>query len=340
LTALSGRRVRLLATAMLAVFLLGAPLRNGIHHVAIASPQHSTAHQTIQARASEPLPEADGLSVSMPVTYTRAFSASVAYDLAWQQCDMGPRVTGTKQGWATGDFIATQLKSAGWTVEEQTFSYRETPVRNIIGRKGEGPPILIGAHYDTRPFADKNPPGRQNQPIIGADDGASGVAVLLELARVLDVERSGKQVWLAFFDAEDRGELDGWPFAVGADYMATHLSVKPQAMILLDMVGDQQQDFHFEGNSDKTLMAELWGVAASLGYGAQFIPAYEWTMDDDHIPFLKAGIPSVDIIDFDYPYWHTTQDTCDKLSAESLGRVGHVLQTWLAGVDSASHPAE
>ena len=249
---------------------------------------------------------------------------------------MGPRVTGTKQGWATGDVIATHLKAAGWTVEEQQFSYRATPVRNIIGRKGQGPAVLIGAHYDTRPVADKNSPGAQNQPIIGANDGASGVAVLLELARVLDVERTGRQVWLAFFDGEDRGELNGWPFAVGADHMATHLGVKPEAMILLDMVGDKEQDFYWEGYSDKGLMAQLWNVAAGLGYGGEFIRDYKWSMDDDHIPFIKAGIPSVDIIDFDYPYWHTTQDTCDKLSAESLGRVGHVLQTWLEHADPAN----
>ena len=100
-------------------------------------------------------------------------------------------------------------------------------------------------------------------------------------------------------------------------------------MILLDMVGDQQQDFYYEGNSDPALMVQLWGTAISLGYSQEFIPEFKWSMDDDHIPFIKAGIPSVDIIDFDYPYWHTTQDTCDKLSADSLGRVGRVLQTWL-----------
>ncbi len=249
---------------------------------------------------------------------------------------MGPRVTGTTQGWEAGDAIANQLRASRWEVEEQQFTYRDTRARNIIASKGQGPVVLIGAHYDTRPYADNNPPGSRNQPIIGADDGASGVAVLLELARVLDVGRTHRRVQLAFFDAEDRGELNGWPFAVGADYMASHLTTKPATMILLDMVGDQQQEFYWEGNSDPNLMKDIWDVAAALGYQKEFIPQYKWTMDDDHIPFIKAGIPSVDIIDFDYPYWHTTQDTCDKLSRDSLERVGRVLQTWLEQTKAAS----
>jgi glutaminyl-peptide cyclotransferase len=336
LIAPSGHRFRLLALALLLALLCTGLLWHAVYHIAAASmeaPSRCEAtHRLNPVQAAAPPP-----SSTLALYSTHTFSATVAYGLAWQQCAMGPRVTGTKQGWATGDLIAAQLTAAGWTVEEQQFSYRDTPVRNIIGRKGQGPAVLIGAHYDTRPFADRNPTGAQNQPIIGADDGASGVAVLLELARVLDVERTGKQVWLAFFDGEDRGELDGWPFAVGADYMATHLSDRPEAMILLDMVGDTEQDFYWEGYSDKGLMAQLWDVAAVLGYSAEFIRDYKWSMDDDHIPFIKAGIPSVDIIDFDYPYWHTTQDTCDKLSVESLGRVGHVLQTWLERADPANH---
>lgn len=324
MTALSGRNARLFAMAMLlALSCTGLLLWYGVYRVPVAS-AYASAPSRPQVMSFSP-----ALGASPSLTYTQVFSGGVAYSLAWEQCNMGPRVTGTKQGWAAGDAIAHQLKAAGWEVQDQQFSYRDTPAHNIIGSKGQGPVILIGAHYDTRPHADNNPPGSQDQPIIGADDGASGVAVLLELARVLDLSRTGKQVWLAFFDAEDRGELDGWPFAVGADYLAAHLSVKPEAMILLDMVGDQQQDFYWEGNSDTTLMKGLWDVAAALGYREEFISEYKWTMDDDHIPFIKAGIPSVDIIDFDYPYWHTTQDTCDKLSLDSLGRVGQVLQTWL-----------
>jgi Zn-dependent M28 family amino/carboxypeptidase len=136
-------------------------------------------------------------------------------------------------------------------------------------------------------------------------------------------------VWLAFFDAEDNGRLDGWDWIVGSQYMADHLTVDPAAMILVDMVGDADQQFYLEGNSDAILQAKLWTTAANLGYGQHFVPVIRYTMIDDHIPFRSRGIPAVDIIDFDYPYWHTTADTADKVSALSLERVGRTLETYL-----------
>jgi glutaminyl-peptide cyclotransferase len=153
---------------------------------------------------------------------------------------------------------------------------------------------------------------------------------LLELARVLDREALDRQVWLAFFDAEDRGRLDGWPFSVGAREMAQSLTVKPQAMVLVDMVGDAEQTIYYENNSDKALSAQIWAVAAQLGYGDHIIAQPKYTIIDDHLPFKELGIPSVDMIDFDYPYWHTLADTADKVSPVSLERVGRTLQTWLA----------
>jgi Zn-dependent M28 family amino/carboxypeptidase len=165
--------------------------------------------------------------------------------------------------------------------------------------------------------------------VLGANDGASGVAVLLELARVLDQDHLRHQVWLAFFDAEDNGRLDGWEWAVGSAYMAAHLEVDPAAVIVVDMVGDADQQLYLEGNSEPVLQGYLWEIAADLGYGEVFVPEYRWTMYDDHVPFAERSIPAVDIIDFDYPYWHTTQDTLDKISAESLERVGRVVEAFL-----------
>ena len=211
-------------------------------------------------------------------------------------------------------------------METQEFTYQDTPVRNIIGVLGEGPVLILGAHYDTRRSADREDP---SQPVMGANDGASGVAVLLELARVLDRERLDHQVWLAFFDAEDNGNLNGWDWCVGSSYMAEHLEVTPEAMVLLDMVGDADQQFYFEGHSDPVLGERLWGIAATLGYTQTFIPETRYSLYDDHIPFIALGIPAVDVIDFDYPYWHTTQDTPDKVSAESLERIGRVVEYWL-----------
>lgn len=188
--------------------------------------------------------------------------------------------------------------------------------------------MIIGAHYDTRRRADRD---KTNPTALvpGADDGASGVAVLLELARVLDAKKLRNQVWLAFFDAEDNAGLDGWDGTVGSRYMAQNLKVKPVVVIVVDMVGDADQQIYFDQNSDRQWNQRIWAVAAELGYAKYFIPQPRRAVLDDHTPFAQQGIPAVDIIDFDYPYWHTTADTLDKLSPESLEHVGRTLQALL-----------
>ena len=256
------------------------------------------------------------------------FDGATAYTHVEEQCDFGFRPTGSEAGWATGDYIISYLEAQGWQVETEEFTYHDTPVRNIVGRVGEGPVIILGAHYDTRRSADEEDP---SVPVMGADDGASGVAVLLELARTLDRDKLHNQVWLAFFDAEDNGRLDGWDWCVGSDYMANHLDVTPEAVVVVDMIGDTDQQLYLERNSDPALQTRLWEIGATLGYTDTFISQYRWAMYDDHTPFARQGIPAVDIIDFDYPYWHTTQDTPDKVSAASLERVGRVLEVWLEG---------
>ena len=240
----------------------------------------------------------------------------------------GPRPTGSHEGRLTGDYIVRRLREHGWEVTTQEFEYLGTPVRNIIGARGEGPTILLGAHYDTRRRADSDPIDR-TQPLPGANDGASGVAVLIELTRVLNVEATGHRIQVAFFDAEDNGNLDGWDWIVGSRYMANQLQENPAMMILVDMVGDADQQIYWENNSDANLRERIWRVAAELGYSAYFIPQTAYTLTDDHIPFVQRGIPAVDIIDFYYPHWHTAADTIDKISAESLERVGRTLQVWL-----------
>jgi Zn-dependent M28 family amino/carboxypeptidase len=259
-----------------------------------------------------------------------AFDGQRAYQHALAQCEQGPRPSGSEAGWATGDYIIQQLEKAGWKVTTQEFDYRGVKIRNILGQQGEGPPMILGAHYDTRRLADQDPhdPG---QPVPGGNDGASGVAVLLELAHTLNPKMLHNEVWIAFFDAEDNGGLDGWPWSVGATYMAEHLTIRPEAVIVVDMVGDADQQLYQERNSNRALVEQIWTLAAHLGYDEQFIPRYKWSMTDDHTPFLQHGIPAVDIIDFDYPYWHTVEDTCDKVSPESLERVGRVLEEWLEG---------
>ncbi len=221
----------------------------------------------------------------------------------------------------------------GWQVREQQFEFNGVRGRNIVGQRanGRGDVIIIGAHYDTRPAADRDPhTDLRQQWIEGANDGASGVAVLLELARVLeDAKLENNDVRLAFFDAEDRGGLDEWEFSVGAVAMAKNPDVTPHSVVVVDMIGDSNQEIFFDRNSDKTLRQEIWGVAADLGFGHYFIAEPRYKIIDDHIPFKKSGIPSVVLIDFDYPYWHTTEDTVDKINPESLRRVGRTLEVWL-----------
>jgi glutaminyl-peptide cyclotransferase len=285
-------------------------------------------------------------TVQMPSTtpVPKIFDGSHAYqNYLLAQMNIGVRPAGSAADRATGDYILAQLKEPRWKTETQVFNYRNVPVRNVIAKaaEGRGPVIIIGAHYDTRPRADQDKTN-PTLPILGANDGASGVAVLLELARALDTAKLKNEVWLAFFDAEDNGDLSTcdlipapncdktpWTWSIGATYVAEHLSSQPAAVIVIDMIGDADQNIYYEHNSDKELQQQIWGIAAKLGYTRQFVPEYKWSMSDDHTPFLQRGIRAVDMIDFDYPYWHTTQDTADKVSAESLERVGRVLQTWL-----------
>jgi Zn-dependent M28 family amino/carboxypeptidase len=265
---------------------------------------------------------------------TLVFDGEKAYEHVVAQCDLGFRPTGSEAGWANGEYIIAELKAQGWEVETEEFTYRDTRVRNIVGKGvGEGPIIILGAHYDTRRVADadqENP----DVPVLGANDGASGVSVLLELARTLDRRALQNEVWLAFFDAEDSGRLDGWEWCVGSEYMAAHLDLTPTAVVVVDMIGDADQDLYLEHNSDQALQTQLWEIAATLGYSDTFIARYEYTILDDHVPFARRGITAVDIIDFDYAYWHTTEDTPDKVSAESLERVGRVLEVWLEQEDT------
>jgi Zn-dependent M28 family amino/carboxypeptidase len=258
----------------------------------------------------------------------QTFDGQRAYQHVIAQCDLGPRPTGSTAGWATGDYIIAELEELGWVVTSQEFTYKGIKGRNIVGQQGRGPVIILGAHYDTRPYADHDAVDK-NQPVLGANDGASGVAVLLELARSLDENKVRNEVWLVFFDAEDRGKLDGWPFSVGAEFFADALEESPEYVVVVDMIGDTDQGFFFEGNSDPALQEQIWAIAAGLGYQKHFVPEYKWSIIDDHIPFAKRGIKAVDIIDFDYPHWHTTQDTPDKVSPESLQRVGRVLEELL-----------
>ena len=260
------------------------------------------------------------------------FDGQQAYQHVEAQLSFGPRTPESQAHGQAVEYMVAELKKSGWDVEIQELTYQGQPVRNVIARRGAGDRwIILGAHFDSRLVADQDrDPQLSLQPVPGANDGASGVAVLLELARVLPKETSqADQVWLVFFDSEDQGNLPGWDWIYGSRAFVDQLQGTPSAMVLIDMIGDADLNIFQEQNSDDELTRQIWETAASLGYQQQFIAQPKYRMLDDHIPFIEAGIPAVDLIDFDYPYWHTGRDTADKVSPDSLETVGRTLLQWL-----------
>ena len=270
---------------------------------------------------------------TIQVPEIQEFNPQNAYNLIQEQLNYGPRTPGSLGHKKTQFMIQDKLTKYGWLTDIQMGEWNGYPVENIIGRReGNGPWIILGAHYDTRIYADQDPErSRRIEPVPGANDGASGVAVLLEIARIMPKDFPGR-IYLIFFDAEDNGGIENRDWIMGSRFFVSKLNEKPVKMILLDMIADQELEIYFEKNSDEDLREEIWEVASQLGYGDSFIKVPKYRIIDDHVPFIQMGIPSVDIIDFDYPYWHTTSDTIDKISIRSLEIVGTTLYTWLMSI--------
>jgi glutaminyl-peptide cyclotransferase len=265
-----------------------------------------------------------------------AFDGERALEDVRTQVDFGPRIPGSEAHANAVAWMKQELAVAGWQVQEQSATAMGHPILNLIAsRSSAAPKIILGAHYDSRLLADRDPnPARRTQPVPGADDGASGVAVLLELARTLPADTP--PIWMVFFDAEDNGNIPGWDWLLGSRAFVASMTAQPRYMILLDMVGDRDLSLPMEANSDPALRDSIWKTAESLGYRDIFVPHVKYTIEDDHLPFVEAGIPSADIIDLDYAYWHTTSDTTEHVSAESLRIVGQVMWTWLTSQAPAS----
>ena len=256
------------------------------------------------------------------------FNGQRAYQDVLAQVAYGARTAGSQAHAETIAYIQEELQKAGWQSDVQEMQWQGFDIQNIIAsRTSEVPEIILGAHYDSRRLADRDPGPGSSGPVPGANDGASGIAVLLELARTLPAD--SVPTWLVFFDAEDDGDLGGREWIMGSRAFVAALKFHPRAVIIVDMVGDADLNLYIERNSDAALSTEIWAQAAKLGYKQQFIQKAKYSMLDDHTPFLEAGIPAVDIIDFDYPYWHTAADTPDKVSAQSLQIVGETLRTWI-----------
>lgn len=273
------------------------------------------------------------------------FEGDSAFVYLEQQCDIGPRYPGSPGHRALRRYIVNRLERYGANVSLQPFEAVLTTgdtlrLVNIIGNYNREAKrrILLGAHYDTRPRAERDPdPSKRHMPIPGANDGASGVAVLLECARLFDAVRPPIGVDLVFFDGEDYGE-EGVPadYILGSAHFADNLKgYRPSAVIIVDMVGERNAEIKVEIYSatySALLVDDLFTIAEQLGIDA-FERTKGYPIIDDHLPFIRAGIPAVVLIDFDYPYWHTLEDTPDKCSPESLGAVGMVLLEYIWGLE-------
>jgi len=293
--------------------------------------------------ASTPAGDAGAAPVLQQRAATSAPTATFDSTRAWEhlrrQVALGPRPAGSTALAETRRYILDQLKTAGVAAQQQTFVAKtpggDVSMTNIIatipGRRRER--LILASHYDTKRAADFR--------FVGASDGASSTAALLELARVLKSRPHELTMELLFLDGE---EAVNWDWGVtGADntygsryYVdaarkaGTLAGVK--ALILLDMIGDRNLTIRRDLKSTPWLVDIIWSTAAKLGHAKVF--SNETTeIDDDHIAFVRAGVPSVDIIDLEYPQWHTAQDDLDHVSARSLQTVGDVVLAALPAIE-------
>lgn len=285
---------------------------------------------------------------------TPLFDADSAYAFVAKQVAFGPRVPGTKPHAACGDWMVERLKATGATVIEQTgtvisFNKERLPLRNIIAQfhSDRKERVLLLAHWDTRPFADKDDE-RTNEPIDGANDGGSGVGILLEIARHLAAKEHGPGVDVLFTDVEDHGQpsgamafdersIDTW--CLGSQYWVKNPHAPNYTArfgILLDMAGARDARFYQEALSMQyapAVVKKVWKTAASLGYGAQFVQETKYFVGiDDHVPVNKTlRIPTIDIIQYDPateafgPYWHTHDDRMEVIDRATLKAVGQTV---------------
>ena len=272
------------------------------------------------------------------------FDGEAALGYVREQVAFGPRIPNTEGHRRAGDWIQAHLAGTADSVEVQAFVHVTAAgdtlrLRNFLGRFRPElvERILLLAHWDTRPTADQSPNlGDRQRPVPGANDGASGVAVLLGVADVLAATPPSLGVDLLFADGEDYGTFADPDGGIGPDVLlgSRHFAAAlpadrfPLYAVLLDMVGDADLRIWQEGYSvarAPEVVTRVWNAARALGYGDVFEPTARYTVTDDHIPLLDRGIRAIDVIDFEYPPWHTVEDTPDKVSARSLKIVGDVM---------------
>ncbi len=286
---------------------------------------------------------------SPPEARAGRFDRERAFDNLRRIVQCGPRSPGSKGSAMARDLFLQEFGSLGAGIIVQDFKVvdpeegAEYAMCNLIFRfrPGPGPRILLGTHYDTRRYADLDPnPERRRDPVPGANDGGSGAAVLMEIGRIASADPPPCGIDIVFFDGEDFGRPGNDMYCQGSrrfcgspPYAAQGNTV---AAVIIDMVGDRNLEVFREGIScdhSKVLVDEVWKAAARAGAAAVFRDEVRYRISDDHVPLHDVlGIDSVLVIDFDYAgYFHTTSDTIDRCSAQSLGLVGETLAEFVYG---------
>ncbi len=277
------------------------------------------------------------------------FNADSAYRYLATQVKCGPRVPNTESHRKTGDYLSAELRRHGANVIEQkadlmAFDGTLLHSRNIFGEfnpENDDRTLLV-AHYDCRPWADNDSDPKYHKiPVDGANDGASGVALLLEIARQISIRNPEKGIDILFVDAEDWGEEnndDSW--AMGTRYFVNNPikpGYSPSRVIVADMVGGRNAKFpieYFSQQNSPDLTARIWACAAKAGYGDYFPKRLGSAVTDDHVEFIKAGIPAIDIIEYHEnegfdPDWHTSHDTLENIDRSTLKAVGATLLQYI-----------
>lgn len=282
----------------------------------------------------------------------RTFSGEAALRYAGTQVEFGPRVPGQPGHTAMAAWLDSLLRTRADTVHAQRWTHVTSdgdslPLVNFLAQFNPASTrrILLLAHWDTRPMSDAAAPELQNIPVPGANDGASGVAVLLGVADALDSIPPSIGVDLLFVDGEDYGDFSARPqvdVLIGSRYYAANqLTPPPLFAVLFDMVGDRDLRIQREGNSiigAPEVVDLVWNAAANAGYSSIFVGHEGMSATDDHLELQKVGIRAIDVVDFSYgpgnTWWHTPEDTMDKISATSLAVVGSVALEVIATVEA------